>query len=342
MKGHHIIYGIIAFGLSALLWACGVKNGYITGEYGKYPLSGEIIAAKANESSQIVKGNIGLLWQGDSLRITLNQGRQLLRAKTDKDTLYLYEAPCGAESNLQAQAANDTTRQYTFYIPTRELFIIKYNDSLVYPVMPAIEPCEYPLEIKSMSAKNLNDYYEKKRRDEEESKKRNARFGVVNASIFPLELRAGTYFYNAGLYELGVDCDCVIDSTKTFTLYLDGSWQQYENGILKDCGIMRKKGFPLTYVMENYKRHTVLFSDTTSIAGHIISLREDKRRWKEKIPYAPNEYFYCGRTRSGMSFEFFEIYSCQKEDTFSFFYGLDDDGFRLEGSTCGWQRINNE
>ena len=336
MKQQNILYGLIAFGLSALLWACGVKNGYVVGEYGKYPLSGEIIAAETNDSSHTVKGTMGLLWQGDSLRITLNQGRQLLRAKTGKDTLYLYEAPRGAESNLQAQAANDTTRQYTFYIPTRELFIIKYNDSLVYPVMPAIEPCEYPLEIKVMGRKNLNDNIRK----QEGNGKKTVRVGILNSNTLLLESRAGTYFFNAGLYELGVDCDCIIDSTQTFTLHLDGSWQQYENGVLNNCGIMRKTGVPWTYEMANYKWQTVLFTDTTSIAGHIISLKEDKRRWKEKIPYAPNEYFYFGKTRSGFNYEFFKLYSCQQKGAFPFFYAIELNLFRLDGSTCGWIRIN--
>ena len=112
--------------------ACGVKNGYVTGKYGTQPLSGEIVATQANDFSPIVKGNIGLLWQGDSLRITLNQGRQLLRAKADKDTLYLYEAPRDTKSALQAQAANDTTRQYAIYLPARELFIIKYNIEKIF------------------------------------------------------------------------------------------------------------------------------------------------------------------------------------------------------------------
>lgn len=131
----NFLYSFI-FLLFAFLPACGVKNGYVVGEYGKEPLNGAIIAAKANDSSQPVKGTMSLLWQGDSLQITLNQGRQLLRACSTKDTLYLYEVPRDTKNNKALRPANDTTRQYAVYLPQRELFIIKYNDSLVYPVMP--------------------------------------------------------------------------------------------------------------------------------------------------------------------------------------------------------------
>ena len=335
MKRHHIIYGIIALALSAslLLVSCGVKNGYVVGEYGKYPLRGEIIAAETNDSSQTVKGTMGLLWQGDSLRITLNQGRQLLRAKTGKDTLYLYEAPRGAESNLQAQAANDTTRQYAIYLPARELFIIKYNDSLVYPVMPATEPCNYPLEIKSMSAKNLNDF--KRKQEENEKKPKTQPVLSPNPDYYPFELYTGTYLYDAESYTLGVDCDCITDSNKVFVYNVDGSWQQYENEKITNCGVARKTKRSV-FETWNWKGQFVCFLDTASIAGHVISLREDTRRWKENISYAPNEYYLLGKGNV-LSLE---LFPCKKDSDMLLFY-IYGDNFILEGTTCGWKKINN-
>ena len=325
----YIVLLILAFSLSA----CGVKSGYVTGKYGTQPLSGEIIDAEANDSSQIVKGNIGLLWQGDTLRVTLNQGRQLLRAKADKDTLYLYEAPRDTKSALLNQAANDTTRRYTFYIPTRELFIIKYNDSLVYPVMPATEPCKYPLEIKSMSAKNLNDF--KRKQEDNRKKPRTQPVLSPNYERFPSELRAGTYLWNVGQSQTCTDCSCMVDSSKVLLLNLDGSWLQYSNKSLINCGIMRKTKIPV-YEMFNYKKEIVYFLDTTACNGHIIGMKEDTRRWKENIPYAPNEYLCVGRH----SIISHKLFPCRQDNTMLllFEYG---DNFILEGTTCGWKKISN-
>ena len=327
-------FNILSLVLAILSFsACGVKNGYVIGEYGKYPLSGEIIAAETNDSVQAVKDNIGLLWQNDSLQITLNQGRQLLRAKTGKDTLYLYEAPRGAESNLQAQAANDTTRQYTFYIPTRELFIIKYNDSLVYPVMPTTEPCEYPLDIKSMGEKKLYEF----KKIQEESKNIPQTQPVLspNYEMYPLELRAGKYLWNVRQSLNGMDCRCIVDSSKVLLLNVDGSWLQYSNKNLINCGIMRKRKSSV-YEMLNYKKEIVYFLDTTAFDGHIIGLKEDTRRWKENIPYAPNEYLYIGKH----SIISHKLFPCRQDSTMLLFFEFGDN-FIFEGSTCGWQKTSN-
>ena len=70
MKNH--IY-ILLLALVFLLLSCGVKNGYMVGEYGKQPLAGQTI----NGADTSSKAMLGLLWQKDSLRITLNQGRHL-------------------------------------------------------------------------------------------------------------------------------------------------------------------------------------------------------------------------------------------------------------------------
>ena len=317
----YIVLLILAFSLSA----CGVKSGYVTGKYGTRPLSGEIIDAEANDSSQIVKGNIGLLWQGDTLRITLNQGRQLLRARSTKDTLYLYEAP--------RDTADLTTRQYTFYIPVQELFVLKYNDSLVYPVMPTTEPCEYPLEIKSMSAKNLNDFIGKQK--ENEKKPKSLPVLSPNEDMYPSELRAGTYLWNVGQSQTCTDCSCMVDSSKVLLLNLDGSWLQYSNKSLINCGIMRKTKIPV-YEMFNYKKEIVYFLDTTAFNGHIIGMKEDTRRWKENIPYAPNEYLCVGRH----SIISHKLFPCRQDNTMLllFEYG---DNFILEGTTCGWKKISN-
>jgi len=314
--------------------SCGVKNGYVTGQYGKHPLNGHTIS----EADTANKPTLGLFWQADSLRITLNQGRQLLRARSTKDTLYLYEAP--------RDTVGTANRQYSVYIPQHELHIIKYNDSLVYPIMPMTEPCEYPLDIEGMGAKKLQEYYEREKekeriKQEQIEKGTYLACGILNAYLLPPELRAGTYLYNASSYQLGIACDCVVDSTKTLTLNLDGSWQQYENGTLKNCGMMRKTGFPVIYDMYNYKQQTVFFFDTTAIAGHVIGLKEAKRRWKEHIPFAPNEYLNLGRASPGLSFEFFKLYSCKQENAMPFLIGGTKDNFWFEGTQCGWQRVTN-
>ncbi|MBO5618903.1 MAG: hypothetical protein J5902_02845 [Paludibacteraceae bacterium] len=340
MRQQNIIYGLIALALSIslLLVSCGVKNGYVVGEYGKYPLSGEIIAAKANDSVQAVKGTMGMLWQGDSLRITLNQGRQLLRAKTGKDTLYLYEAPRGAESDLQAQAINDTTRQYTFYIPTRELFIIKYNDSLVYPVMPTTEPCEYPLEIKSMGIKNLNRYYELRQQSLELQQKTGLWGGAFNAEYEPMERQEGTYLFNAGSYEYGSDCECVTDSNKILILNIDGSWQLFENEKLTNCGVMRKFKLPKTFEAFSYKGKIVYFQDTTAIT--FLSYTERKKRREKNIPWNPNEYNLTGKVNSSEC-SMFTFFPCTRDSLMNYFYDSYDESYKrnvlmLEGTSCGW------
>ena len=319
----------------ALLLSCGVKNGYMVGEYGRQPLTGQTISG-ADTSS---KAMLGLLWQKDSLRITLNQGRHLRAALAKKDTLYLYEGP--------ADTMDLNTERYTLLIPERELLIIKYNDSLVYPLMPISEQCEYPLEIKSMSAKKLQEYYERERENERIKEEQIAKGiyrggGVLNAYLLAPELRAGTYLYNAGLYQLGITCDCVIDSTKTLILNLDGSWQQHENGTLKNCGIMRKTGFPKIYYMYNSKQQTVFFFDTIAITGQFFGYKEEKRRWNEHIPYAPNEFFNLGRESPGISYEFFKLYSCKQENAMPFLFGGRKNNFWFEGTQCGWQKITNK
>lgn len=326
---------LLYLAILSFLVSCGVKNGYVTGKYGKQPLTGQTIS----EIDTVNKPLLGLLWQTDTLRITLNQGLQLLRARSTKDTLYLYESP--------RDTADRNTRQYAIYLPQHELHIIKYDDSLVYPIMPMIEQCEYPLNIQSMGAKKLQEYYEREKeneriRQEQIEKGTYLACGVLNAYLLPPERRAGTYLYNANSYQLGIACDCIVDSTKTLTLNLDGSWQQYENGTLKNCGIMRKTGFPVVYSMYNYKQQTVFFFDTTAIAGHVIGLKEDRRRWKEHIPYAPNEYLNLGRVSLGLSYEFFKLYSCKHENAMPFLFGGTKDNFWFEGTECGWQRINNK
>lgn len=321
---------------SLVLTSCGAKKNVAT-QSEKIALQdqGVLVATDA----EIEKPTLGLLWQNDQLQITLNQGRQLDFYRAETDTLYLYETA--------RDTADHSTRKYTLNIPTRELLIIKYNDSLVYPLMPITEPCEYPLNIKSMGAKKLEEYYEREKekeriRKEQIEKGTYLAGGVLNAYLLAPELRAGTYLYNAGLYQLGTTCDCVIDSTKTLILNLDGSWQQYEDGKLKNCGIMRKTGFPVVYDMYDYKQQTALFLDTTAIAGHVISIKEDRRRWNEHIPYAPNEYLNLGRASMGMSYEFFKLYSCKQENAMPFLFGGAKDNFWFEGTRCGWQRIMNK
>ena len=195
-----------------------------------------------------------------------------------------------------------------------------------------------------MSAKKLQEYYERERENERIKEEQIAKGiyrggGVQNAYLLAPELRAGTYLYNAGLYQLGITCDCVIDSTKTLILNLDGSWQQYGNDTLKNCGIMRKTGFPKIYYMFNSKQQNVFFFDTIAITGQFFGYKEEKRRWKEHIPYAPNEFFNLGKQWSGMSYEFFKLYSCKQENAMPFLFGGRKNNFWFEGTQCGWQRI---
>ena len=261
-----LLFAAILFAATLSFAACGVKNGYVVGEYGKYPLSGEIIAAETNDSVQAVKGTMGLLWQGDTLRITLNQGRQLLRAKTGKDTLYLYEAPRGAESNLQAQAVNDTTRQYTFYIPTRELFIIKYNDSLVYPVMPTTEPCNYPLEIKSLLTKKI----QKIKKAVSPSQETENIYKASASNSYPdgdEKSIAGTYYW--GHYIEPFLQKMQLDTTHAMKISQDGLWKEYRNDSLVNCGIIRRHQKIKGYVMLVDAPYEVLMTDTKEINGHI-------------------------------------------------------------------------
>ena len=320
-----LLFDAILFPASLLLSACGVKNGYVTGKYGTQPLNGEVFTTQANESAQPVKGTMGLLWQADTLRITLNQGRKLLRARSTKDTLYLYEAP--------RDTANLTTRQYAVYLPQRELFIIKYNDSLVYPVMPTTSPCHYPLEIKSMSTKNLNNF--KKKQEENKNKPQTQPVLSPNYEIYPSELRAGTYLWNVGRSQTCTDCSCMVDSSKVLLLNVDGSWLQYSNKNLINCGIMRKTKSPV-YEMLDYKKEIVYFLDTTAFNGHIIGIKEDKRRWEENIPYVPNEYLCIGKH----SIISHKLFPCRQDSTMLLFFEYGDN-FILEGTRCGWEKISN-
>ena len=306
-----------------LLAGCGAKKN-VAKQSEKIALQGQgVLVATSSEKE---KPTLGLLWQNDQLQITLNQGRQLESYRAETDTLYLYETA--------RDTADHSTRKYTLSIPTRELLIIKHNDSLVYPVMPAIEPCEYPLEIKSMSAKNLNEF--KRKQEENEKKPKSLPVLSPNYEMYPLELRAGKYLWNVRQSLNGMDCRCIVDSSKVLLLNVDGSWLQYSNKNLINCGIMRKRKSSV-YEMLNYKKEIVYFLDTTAFDGHIIGLKEDTRRWKENIPYAPNEYLCIGKH----SIISHKLFPCRQDSTMLLFFEFGDN-FIFEGSTCGWQRISSK
>ena len=300
----------IALCAAFILVSCGVK---------KHIPDGKIVA-----DASTARPTLGLLWSNDSLQITLNQGRQLQYYRVKSDTLYLYEA--SRDTTYRA------TTMYSLNIPTRELLIIKYNDSLVYPLMPTEDICEYPLDIESMSAQILNEFVQK--HESTQTQPKNPPVLMPNMDKFPLELRAGTYLYNAGLYKFGIACDCTTDSTQKLVLNVDGSWQQYTNEAIINSGIMRKIKYS-AYEMYNYQKEEVFFLDTTALSGQIIGLKEDKRRCQENIPYAPNEY-YCAGKRAVM---LFKLFPCREDDKMHFFFDSGNN-FMLEGSTCGWKRIN--
>ena len=313
----YIVLLILAF----FLLSCGVKKDYMVGEYGRQPLAGQTI----NGADTSDKAMLGLLWHKDSLRITLNQGRHLRAALAKKDTLYLYEG--------SADTMDLNTERYTLHIPERELLIIRFNDSLVYPLMPAAEPCEYPLEIRSMSAEKLNDF--KQKQEENEKKPKSLPILSPNYEIYPLELRAGKYLWNVGQSQDSIVCNCMVDSSKVLLLNVDGSWLQYSNRKLINCGIMRKKKSTV-YEMLDYKKEIVYFLDTTAFKGYIIGLKEDKRRWKENIPYALNEYLYIGKH----SIISHKLFPCRQDSTMLLFFEFGDN-FILEGTRCGWIMVNN-
>ena len=326
-----------AFCATFVLPSCGAKKN-VAKQSEKITLQGQEVLIAAN--SETDKPTLGLLWQNDLLQITLNQGRQLEYYRAETDTLYLYET--------SRDMTDFSTRRYTLNIPNRDLLIIKYNDSLVYPLMPTDESCEYPLDVKPMGRKIVDEYEyserERQRIKEEQIKQGTYRAtGVLNVSLIPFEFWEGTYLYNAGSYKLGSDCKCKTDSSEVLVLHVDGTWQRYENNMLKNCGIMRKGGNPDCYEMDNYNHETVLFLDTASIAGHVISLREDKRRWQENIPYQYNEYRWVGKGKVGLSFMFIKVYP-QKTDNIilPYFWVRSSGYFMLEGSTCGWQQISRE
>ncbi|MBQ4393730.1 MAG: hypothetical protein II825_00325, partial [Paludibacteraceae bacterium] len=221
----------------------------------------------------------------------------------------------------------------TLHIPERELLIIKYNDSLVYPLMPISEQCEYPLEIKSMSAKNLNDFIEKQK--ENEKKPKSLPVLSPNEDMYPSELRAGTYLWNVGQSQTCTDCSCMVDSSEVMLLNVDGSWLLYSNRNLINCGVMRKTK-SLVYEMIDYKKEIVYFLDTTAFNGHIIGIKEDKRRWEEDIPYAPNEYLCIGKH----SIISHKLFPCRQDSTMLLFFEFGDN-FILEGTRCGWKKISN-
>ncbi len=224
---------------SFLLTSCGAKKN-VTTQSEKIALQdqGVIIATDA----EIEKPTLGLLWQNDQLQITLNQGRQLDFYRAETDTLYLYET---------ARDTTDySTRRYTLNIPSRELLIIKYNDSLVYPLMPITEPCEYPLDIKSIGQNPPEKYY-----------------GALTDKHIPLENAQGTY-----LACLKAKEGLTIDSTKCMVIFRDGTWRNYINQTLSNTGIIRKIPIEL-YTIYNSEEKQIYLRDTTSITGHIHALK---------------------------------------------------------------------
>lgn len=297
MKNH--IY-ILLLALVFLLLSCGVKNGYMVGEYGRQPLAGQTISG-ADTSS---KAMLGLLWQKDSLRITLNQGRHLRAALAKKDTLYLYEGP--------ADTMDLNTERYTLHIPERELLIIKYNDSLVYPLMPAAEPCEYPLEIKAMGIRPSKKYY-----------------GSFSGMRVPWEYYPGKHMRMCKAADY-----LSIDSTCIFYIHLDGTWQTYTNGILTNTGIIRRNYIPEFQTLYNNNFKDIYAIDTTSIAGHIHRLKEMPKN--SDLPWTSGEYY-----KSGFYLNIAFILTPVKKDNLNCMLFDDSSGgiFIEEGIyPCGWMK----
>lgn len=214
------------------------------------------------DTTQSIRPTLGLLWQDDDLRISLNQGRQLANAHATTDTLYLYETPRDTSDNA--------VRQYSINIPPRELLIIKYNDSLVYPVMPITEPCEYPLNIAAVGTSPSKKYY-----------------GAFSGMRVPWE------FYPDKYTRMCKAADYLsIDSTQVLFIHLDGTWQTYTNDILANTGIIRRNYIPEFQTLYNNNLKELYAIDTTSIAGHIHRFKEMPKL--SELPGTPGEYYKSG------------------------------------------------
>ena len=333
----HSIRHIILF-LILLLASCGVKRDVVSqpeqdGMVAIEPVAETVVNPTYLLGTNMVDSKLGLLWKNDTLLLSVNQGRRLSHFSYNKDTLCVYET--------EYDRRDSAKRQYALCIPESEMLIIRYCDSLVYPLMPAIEECMYPLDINSMGEHVLHAYYEKKRKGVENKQKEGTRFGGINSSLFPLELRAGTYIYNAGMYhKFGINCECEKDSTIVLVLNVDGTWQLYENQKLSNCGILRKSAM-IAYEAYDYKSKVVLFRDTMAISGHIVGTNEIIRRTQENMPLAPNEYVGVGKASSN-NYDYMTIYPCKEDKRmqFLFRYGSNE-YFMYEGTTCGWERVND-
>ena len=264
-----------------LLFGCGVKKGYVVGDYGKQPLCGEVVGPiESADSSLDERAMLGLWWQKDSMQITLNHGRRLKAARAKGDTLYLYET--------LRDTMDVATRQYTFYIPQQELYIIKYNDSLVYPIMPATEKCEYPLNIKS----TLNKRLQIVKKEVPQYQENEYRYKGSATNSYPdadEKSIAGTYYW--GYYIEPFLQKMQLDTTIAMKITPDGVCKEYRNDTLVNCGIIRRKQRIKGYVMHTDAPYQVLMTDSREINGHIHPIGDMWQYLREGERLPAGEYF---------------------------------------------------
>ena len=289
-----------------LLAGCGAKKN-VAKQNEKISLQEQgVLVATSSEKD---KPTLGLLWQNDHLQITLNQGRQLESYRAETDTLYLYETA--------RDTADHSIRKYTLSIPTRELLIIKYNDSLVYPLMPTEEICEYPLDVKSIGQNPSKQYY-----------------GALTDKHIPLENAQGTYFACLKTKE-GI----TIDSTKCMILFRDGTWRIYINQTLSNAGIIRKNPIKL-YTIYNSEEKQLYLRDTTSITGHIHSLKEWTDLKKDGLPLAEGEYYHLEFWPASYGRTMYVLYPIKEDNDLTRILFLDYNDILIEEGLIprGWKK----
>ena len=269
----------VILGMAVLFAACGVKKPMVVqDEKDEFALKGQIIESNADtfEAPSV----LGLLWEKDTLFVTLNNGHQLGQAKIVSDTLILHEA--------SRDTTDNATRRYAIHIPMREMLVIKYNDTLTYPVMPTAVLCEYPLDIKAVEPT----------RDQlisasEKTAKKDRYFPSNAHASFPdldVDGICGMY-YNGDIIESSLG-KMQTDSTMQLYIFPDGSWYKYQKNTLLNCGIIRRTKRTQGYKMLIGKAYAVFLSDTTQISKHVHPVGDLWQHLRDGGSAPDGEYYF--------------------------------------------------
>ena len=317
----HKIFVIL--GMVVLFAACGVKKPMVVqDEKDEFALKGQIIESNADtfEASSV----LGLLWEKDTLFVTLNNGHQLGQAKIVSDTLILHEA--------SRDTTDNATRHYAIHIPMQEMFVIKYNDSLTYPVMPTAVLCEYPLDIKAVDQLDTKVVLPSN----------------LNFPDIPEQFLAGTYLFGQ---EERIWSIQITDSLLQMDIYPDGTWIQYKDNQLLNAGIVRKDKRVNGYALYNYQNKEILLIDTMPIAGHIHEQRYSKflrSLPSEELALYKDEYHSIDSLITMSSFALYPLLPFQlpMQDRVIVKSTMNKANYRCyemiyEGSIYGWKRKLN-